>query len=423
MLDIKFIRENPDQVKESLLARNSAFDLDNFLRIDKERRELVTKVEAFLAQQNRLSQEIKESFKEKKDASSSISKSKELKIQIETLKDDLKSVNQDWVDQSLKVPNLVDPSLPKGDASFNKIVREVGKKPGFNFSPQDHIQLAKNLDIIDFERATKITGSNFACFKGWGSQLVRALINFMLDLHVKKNGYLEVWPPKIVNRGSMQVTGQLPNLEDDMYKISGTEYFLIPTAEVPVTSLHSNEVLAQEDLPISYVAYTPCFRKEAGSYGQETRGLMRVHEFDKVEMVKITTPENSNQALEKLLSDASLVLDLLKLPYRVLLLATADISFASTKCYDIELYAPGLDRWLEVSSCSNFADFQARRGNIRYKNPQEGRNHFVHTLNGSGLALARLIAALLENYQQKDGSIIIPKALRPYLDGRKRFKK
>lgn len=422
MLDIKFIRENPQIIEESLRKRNSNFNLDNFLKIDQDRRNLLTKIESLAAEQNKISSKIKELLKDKKNPQEAIDKSKKLKAEIESLRSEFKSIDQEWVEKSFQIPNIPDSSLPEGDASANKVLKEVGKSPKFKFRPKDHLQLAKDLDIIDFQRATKITGSNFVCFKGLGSKLVRALINFMLDLHTEKNGYQEIWPPKIVNQDSMQITGQLPNLKDDMYKLEDTDFFLIPTAEVPVTNLHSNELLAEQDLPISYAAYTPCFRKEAGSYGKETKGLMRVHEFDKVELVKITKPSESNKALDTILANACQILDLLKLPYRILLLATADISFASTKCYDIELFAPGLDKWLEVSSCSNFASFQARRGNIKYNDTKTNKNEFVHTLNGSGVALARLIAAILENYQQEDGSVIIPKTLRPYY-GRKRIKK
>ncbi len=423
MLDIKFIRENPEILKKTLLDRNYSFDLEAFFQLDKERKKYLIKIERLAAEQNQISGEIKDILKKKGNPEEAISQSKKIKSEIDSLKNEFQSLNQHWFHQSLKIPNIPHPSLPRGDASFNRIVKEAGEKIQFAFTPKDHIQIAKDLDIIDFERAAKVVGSNFALFKGFGSQLVRSLINFMLDIHTQKNGYTEIWPPKIVNRQSMQNTGQLPNLEDDMYKIDGMDFFLIPTAEVPVTNLHRDEVLPEESLPVSYSAYTACFRKEAGSYGKETKGLMRVHEFDKVELVKITKPENSYKALEKILSDACMILDLLKLPYRILLLATGDISFASAKCYDIELYAPGLDRWLEVSSCSNFEDFQARRGNIKYKNSQTGKNTFVHTLNGSGLALARLVAAILENYQQSDGSLIVPEALRSYLGGRERVKK
>lgn len=423
MLDIKFIRENPEAVRKSLSDRSYSFDLEAFLALDQERKRLLTEIESLSAEQNKISADIKECLKEKEDPGEAIRRSKQLKSQIDALRDSFKPIDQDWVNKSLRLPNVPHPSLPIGNASLNKIIKEAGRKPHFSFTPKNHIQIATDLDIIDFNRTVKLTGSNFVSFKGLGSQLVRALINFMLDLHTQKNGYLEIWPPKIVNSKSMQTTGQLPNLEKDLYRIEDSDYFLIPTAEVPVTSFHNDEVLEESQLPLSYVAYTPCFRKEAGSYGKETKGLMRVHEFDKVELVKLTRPEESYKALDRLLIDACQVLDLLKLPYRVVLLATGDISFASAKCYDIELYAPGLDKWLEVSSCSNFEDFQARRGNIKFKKLETDRNEFVHTLNGSGLALARLIAALLENYQQKDGSVEVPKALRSYTGGRKRLKK
>ncbi|RKY28126.1 MAG: serine--tRNA ligase, partial [Candidatus Omnitrophota bacterium] len=284
--------------------------------------------------------------------------------------------------------------------------------------PLTHIELAENLGIIDFKRASKITGSNFILFKGQGALLERALFNFMLDLHTQKHGYKEVFPPFLVNRASMTGTGQLPKLEEDMYRLKDDDLFLIPTAEVPVTNIFRDEVLEEEQLPVYYTAYTACFRREAGSYGKETKGLARVHQFDKVELVKFVKPGNSYEELEKLVRDAEEVLQLLKLPYRVVMLATQDLSFSASKCYDLEVYSPGIDKWLEVSSCSNFEDFQARRANIRYKDKATGRKLFLHTLNGSGIALARTVVAILENYQQEDGCIVIPEVLRKYMHAR-----
>ncbi|TAM42062.1 serine--tRNA ligase, partial [bacterium] len=308
-----------------------------------------------------------------------------------------------------------------GDASQNKVVRGWGKEKKFDFKPLTHIELCQNLDIIDFNRATKITGSNFILFKGWGAKLERALINFMLDLHTNKHGYTEIFPPFLVNRASMLGTGQLPKLEEDMYKLKDDDLFLIPTAEVPVTNIFRDEILDEDKLPIYYTAYTACFRREAGSYGKDTKGLFRVHEFDKVEMVKFVRPEDSYDELEKLVANAEEVLQLLELPYRVKMLATQDISFAAGKCYDLEAYASGSDKWLEVSSCSNFESFQARRANIRMRRKENKKVEFIHTLNGSGVALARTVAAIIENYQQEDGSVLLPKALQPYLNGQERI--
>jgi len=317
------------------------------------------------------------------------------------------------------IPNIPDKSIPIGGPENNKIVKSWGKNPNFDFNPKSHIELAEALDIICFGIAAKITGSNFILYKGLGARLERALINFMLDMHTKKHGYTEIFPPFLVNRRSMTGTGQLPKLEEDMYRLKDEDLFLIPTAEVPVTNIHSGDVLEEKDLPVRYTAYSACFRREAGSYGKDTRGLIRVHQFDKVELVKFVKPEGSSDELEKLLNDAEEVLQALELPYRVVMLAAGDISFAAAKCYDIELYAAGTDAYLEVSSCSLFTDFQARRANIRYRDKNTKKPNFVHTLNGSGVALPRLVVAIMENYQNKDGSINIPKALVPYMDGLK----
>lgn len=297
----------------------------------------------------------------------------------------------------------------------------MGKPREFSFKPQNHIDIAQSLDIIDFNRATKVTGSNFILYKGLGARLERALINFMLDLHTRKHGYTEIFPPFLVNRASMMGTGQLPKLEEDMYKLKDDDLFLIPTAEVPVTNMFRDEIIDEEKLPIYYTAYTACFRREAGTYGKDTRGLVRVHEFNKIEMVKFVKPEDSYAELEKLVKDAEEVLQLLEIPYRVVMLATQDLSFSASKCYDLEVYAAGMDKWLEVSSCSNFEGFQARRANIRFRRKESKKVEFIHTLNGSGVALPRLVVAILENYQQEDGTVILPKALREYFDGKERI--
>lgn len=417
MLDIKFIRENVDLVKEGLKKKNCNFDLDIFLSLDDKRRAMIKEVEALREKQNKINDEVSKLIKEKQDPKGKIAESKEIAGQIKTLDEGLKTLQQQFQNQLLWIPNMPHESLPVGDASCNKIIKTHGALPSFDFKPLNHIDLGEKLDIIDFKRGSKLCGSNFVLFKGQGAKLERALINFMLDIHTKEHGYKEVWPPILVNRESMTGTGQLPKLEDDMYRLKDEDFFLIPTAEVPITNILRDEVLEEAALPIYYTAYSSCFRREAGSYGKDTKGLIRLHQFDKVELVKFVKPETSYDELEKLLVNACRILELLEIPYRIVLLATADISFAAAKCYDIEIYASGLDKWLEVSSCSNFVDFQARRANIRYREKESGKVKFVHTLNGSGVALPRLVIAILEKYQRQDGRIDIPKALRPYFAG------
>jgi seryl-tRNA synthetase len=421
MLDIKFIRENPQLVKQALKNRKLKLDLDVFIQLDSRHREILTKLEDLRAKRNKANDEISILLKQKKEAKEKINSMKDVSGQISQLENEIKEIDRQLDIIILTIPNIPHSSIPVGEPAKNAVVRSWGEIRQFGFKPQAHIDLAQNLDIIDFNRATKITGSNFILYKGWGARLERALINFMLDLHTAKHGYTEVFPPFLVNRSSMLGTGQLPKLEEDMYKLKDDDLFLIPTAEVPVTNIFRDEILEEAKLPVYYTAYTACFRREAGTYGKETRGLIRVHQFDKVEMVKFVRPENSYAELEKLVKDAEEVLQLLEIPYRVLLLATQDLSFSASKCYDLEAYAPGLDKWLEVSSCSNFESFQARRANIRFRKQEDKRVDFVHTLNGSGVALARTVVAILENYQQEDGSILIPKALRGYLDGKERI--
>ncbi|MDP2913068.1 MAG: serine--tRNA ligase [Candidatus Omnitrophota bacterium] len=422
MLDIKFIRDNKDIVKEAIKNRNLKLDIDEFLKLDEERRKLLIEVEALKAERNKANDEISAIMKAKKNPKDIIDKMKVVSQKIANFDIKMEEIDQKITKFIYIIPNIPDKSVPIGGPETNKIIKSWGKTPAFDFNPRSHIELAELLGIISFGIASKISGSNFVLYMGLGARLERALINFMLDLHTKKHGYKEVFPPFLVNRRSMTGTGQLPKLEEDMYRLKDDDLFLIPTAEVPLTNIHANEVLEEENLPIYYTAYTACFRREAGSYGKDTKGLIRVHQFDKVELVKFVKPQDSFDELEKLLNDAEDVLQALELPYRILLLATGDISFAAAKCYDIELYAPGQDAYLEVSSCSNFTDFQARRANIRFKrkptteNPQP-KPEYVHTLNGSGVALARLVVALLENYQNKDGSVRVPKALIPYMDG------
>jgi seryl-tRNA synthetase len=421
MLDIKFIRENRDLVKEGVKNKRVNIDIDELLKLDEERRKLLVESEELKAQRNKANDEITAFMKEKKNPKELIDKMKVVSQKIVDFDKKVGEIDEKIAKFTYIIPNLPDKSVPIGGPENNKIVKAWGKNPTFDFQPRNHIELAELLGIINFGAASKITGSNFVLFIGQGARLERALINFMLDLHTRKHGYKEIFPPFLVNRRSMTGTGQLPKLEEDMYKLKDDDLFLVPTAEVPVTNIHSTEVLDEGKLPIYYTAYTACFRREAGSYGKDTRGLIRVHQFDKVEMVKFVKPETSFDELEKLLNDAEEVLQLLELPYRVVLLSSGDMSFAAAKCYDIELYAPGTDKYLEVSSCSNFTDFQARRANIRFKRTTaDGRRttEYVHTLNGSGVALARLVVAILENYQNKDGSVRIPKALVPYMDGK-----
>jgi seryl-tRNA synthetase len=421
MLDIKFIRENLDLVAKSINERGLKFALDALIKLDDTRRKTLSELEELRAQKNKANEEITALLKAKKDVKEKIASMKTIAEEIDRLEDKLKESDTELDKLLLVIPNIPHPSIPRGDVSKKEIVRSWGTLRAFDFKPLTHMELSQHLDIIDFARATKITASNFILYKGWGARLERALINFMLDLHIKKHGFTEISPPFLVNRLSMTATGQLPKLEEDMYRLKDDDLFLVPTAEVPVTNIFRGEVLNEEDLPIYYTAYTACFRREAGSYGKDTKGLIRVHQFDKVELVKFAKPENSYDELEKLVANAEEVLQLLGLPYRVVVLPTEDLSFAASKCYDLEAYASGIDKWLEVSSCSNFESFQARRANIRFRRKDTKKLDFVHTLNGSGIALARTVIAILENYQQKDGSVVIPEVLRPYLDGKERI--
>lgn len=417
MLDIKFIRENKDKVEEALSEKNVKFDLEEFLKLDEKRRGFLKQIEELRAEQNKVNDEISALIKEKKDTQDKISEVKDVSKRIKMLEDDFKYTKNKYKEQLLQIPNIPNSSVPKGDISNNKVVSTWGEAKKFDFKPLTHIDLGKDLDIIDLNRAAKISGAHFVLYKKQGALLERALLNFMLDLHVQEHGFTEVLPPFLVNRNAMTGTGQLPKLEDDMYRTDRDGLFLIPTAEVPVTNMYSGEVFNEEGLPVYHTAYTSCFRREAGSYGKDTKGLTRVHQFDKVELVKFVKPESSYQELEHLVGLAGRVLQLLGLPYRVVMLATGDLSFAAAKCYDLEAYAPASESWLEVSSCSNFEGFQARRANIRYKDKKNGKKLFIHTLNGSGVALARTVIAILENYQNEDGSVTIPEVLRKYMYG------
>lgn len=417
MLDIRLIRDDMDRVKKGLKTKGVEADLDGILALDKKRREILGQADTLRAEQNNASDEIAVMMRDKKDASKMIASMKKIKAKIEELNGPLKEIEQKIHDAIICIPNIPHESAPVGGVEANMIVRERGDRKQFDFKPKSHVDLAHELDIIDFERSAKLSGAGFVLYKGVGARLERALFNFMLDLHTGEHGYKEIFPPFLVNTASMTGTGQLPKMAEDMYRCEGEDLWLIPTAEVPVTNIYRDEILKEEDLPVYYAAYTACFRREAGSYGKDTRGMIRVHQFNKVEMVKFVKPEASYDELEKLVANAEKVLQLLGLPYRVLELATADLSFAAAKCYDLEAFAPGEDRWLEVSSCSNFEDFQARRSNIRFKGKAKKKPAFIHTLNGSGLALARTMIAILENYQTAEGEIIIPDVLRPYMGG------
>ena len=420
MLELKFIRENLDLVKDSLCKRNSKLEISGLIELDDKRRKVLSELEDLRAKKNLANDEISKLLKEKKDPKEKIASMKDIAVRIDSLEKELKEYEPQLSRMLLNIPNIPHASIPVGDAGANKIVRAWGE-PQKTANARSHIELAEHLDIIDFARATKLTASNFILYKGDGARLERALYNFMLDLHTSKHGYKEIFPPFLVNRASMTGTGQLPKMEEDMYRLKDDDLFLIPTAEVPLTNIFRDEIINEDDLPIYYTAYTACFRREAGSYGKDTKGLMRVHQFDKVELVKFVKPESSYDELEKLLNNAETVLQLLGLPYRVLMLSTGDISFAASKCYDIEAYAPGMDKWLEVSSCSNFEAFQARRANIKYRRQADKKTDYLHTLNGSGVALARTMVAILENYQQPDGTVLIPEVLRPYFNGKERI--
>lgn len=416
MLDLKFIRENLELVKTGAQKKQVTVDLDKILSLDVRRRQLVSESDSLKQRRNEASREIGQRMKAGEDPAALREEVRAVGDKIKSFDDELRQIDNDLQSLLLTVPNLPHPSVAVGTSEAdNRFVREWGVKPKFDFTVRPHWEIGEMLGILDFQRATKISGSNFIMFKGMGARLERALINFMLDLHIDEHGYTEIWPPFMVNRKSMTGTGQLPKLEDDMYLVEKEDLFLNPTAEVPVTNLHQDEILNGFELPLYYVAYTACFRREAGSYGKESRGLTRIHQFDKVEMVKFVMPESSYEELEGLLANAEDILQRLGIPYRIMELCSADLSFAASKCYDIEVWAPGMDKYLEVSSCSNFEDFQARRAGIRFRRQARAKPEYVHTLNASGVALPRTVIALLENYQQADGSVRVPEALRPYL--------
>ena len=418
MLDIKLIRENPLLVRQGLLNKNSVDVVDDILSIDEERRALILQNDDLKSKRNSASAKIPVMKKAGEDPAQVLAEMKLVSDQITSLDEKIREV-ENLLEKILRnTPNIAHSSVPVGKSAENNVETKQWLPVNFSFKNDfkilDHIELGKKLKILDFERGTKIAGSGFPLYFGKGATLERALINFMLDFHLTHHGYSEIMPPILVNRESMEGTGQIPKMEDDMYFIEKDGLYPIPTAEVPITNIHRGEILNEKDLPIKYAGYSPCFRREAGSYGKESKGFLRVHQFNKVEMVKFVKPENSYDELEKLVVDAEDILQELKIPYRILLLCTGDLSFSAAKCYDIETWSPAENRWLEASSCSNFENFQARRANIRFRNETTKKPEFVHTLNGSGLATSRLMVSILENYQTPEGKIIVPKVLQKY---------
>lgn len=420
MLDMKYLRQNFEEVQRRLQHRGEDLaDLDKFGELDTKRRQLIAETEKLKAQRNEATKKISELKREKKDAETAIKEMREVGQEIAALDKQLKDIEEKLEQIMLSIPNLPHESVPVGEDEEDNIeARKWGDLPNFAFEAQPHWDVATNLDILDFERAGKVTGSRFVFYKGLGARLERALWNFMMDLHADEHGYQEMLPPYIVNRTSMTGTGQLPKFEEDAFKLEEWDYFMVPTAEVPVTNYHREEILGIDDLPKKYVAFSASFRSEAGSAGRDTRGLIRQHQFNKVELVNFVKPEDSYDVLERLTGEAEKVLQLLKLPYRVMSMCTGDLGFTAAKKYDIEVWIPSQETYREISSCSNFEDFQARRAGIRFRREVNGKPEFVHTLNGSGLAIGRTVAAILENYQQEDGTVIVPEVLRPYMGGK-----
>jgi seryl-tRNA synthetase len=424
MLDLTFIRQNLSLVRQKMQERGALAALDQFEQLDSERRKLIVETENLKHLRNKTNDEIARLKKAKEDASAPLAEMKEVSARIKSLDDRLKECDEKLRALLLALPNIPHASVPSGsDAAANVESRVVGDKPRLDFEPKAHWELGPALGILDFDRAAKIAGARFSLYMGLGARLERALINFMLDVHTREHKYLEVIPPLMVNSASMQGTGQLPKFGADLFKVENTDYWLIPTAEVPVTNVYAGEILEGSQLPIYLTAYTPCFRSEAGAYGKDTRGLIRQHQFNKVELVKFTRPDASYDELEKLTNDAEEILKRLRLPYRTVALCTGDLGFSSAKTYDLEVWLPGQNAYREISSCSNFEDFQARRANIRFRPDPKAKVEFVHTLNGSGLAVGRTWVAIVENYQQADGSVVIPEVLRPYMDNVERITK
>ena len=413
---MKFVRENPELVMDAMRKRNANVNLDEFLELEKKRRELTLQVEALKSQRNAASQEIGKMKKAGENADAQMAEVRALGDKIAEDDKELKDIEARLKEILMTIPNMPAADTPVGSSDAdNPVVRTWREPAKFAFEPQAHWDIGEKLNILDVERAGKVSGARFTFYRGLGSRLERSVINFLLDIHTGENGYTEFFPPFIVNKDSMQGTGQLPKFAEDMFKLEGLDYYLIPTAEVPITNLHRDEILSGDDLPLYYTAYSACFRAEAGSAGRDTRGLIRQHQFNKVELVKFTKPEDSWDELEKLTANAEKVLQLLELPYRVVRLCTGDIGFSSAATYDLEVWLPAANCYREISSCSNFLDFQARRANIRFRRDTKSKPEFVHTLNGSGVAVGRTVAAILENYQQADGSVIVPKVLRPYM--------
>lgn len=417
MLEIKFVRSNPDLVKKALEKRGATVNLDEFLALEEQRRKVLAQAEALKNKRNTVSEEVGRRKRTGDPAEDLVQEMRQVNQEIKELEERLAEYEESMTNYLYDIPNIPHFSVPVGlDESHNQIYHVWGEPKQLSFTPKAHWELGERLDILDFSRGAKVTGARFTFYKGLGSRLERALINFMLDSHAKK-GYVEVFPPFMVHRHSMVGTGQLPKFEEDAFKVSGTDYFLIPTAEVPVTNMYREEILDAEQLPIYHCAYSACFRAEAGAAGRDTRGLIRQHQFNKVELVKFVKPENSYEELEKLTADAEFILQALELPYRVMSLCSGDLGFSSAKTYDLEVWLPSFNTYREISSCSNFEDFQSRRAGIKYRPSPKAKPELVHTLNGSGLAIGRTVAAILENYQQEDGSVVIPVALRPYMDG------
>jgi seryl-tRNA synthetase len=419
MLALNFVRENIGLIKEKMEQRGTETDLDKLVSLDEQRRELLTEADSLKHKRNLTSEKIAELKKSKKDASNLIEEMKEVSSKIKDFDDKLRDVDDKLNEILMVIPNIPHSSVPVGQTEEeNTIVRTVGEKPQFDFEPKSHVDIGEELDILDFNRASKITGARFALYKGLGARLERSLINFMLDLHIYEQDYTEILPPFIVNARTMTGTGQLPKFEEDLFKLDlkDRDYYLIPTAEVPVTNIYQDEIIEEAMLPVNYCAYTPCFRSEAGSYGRDVKGLIRQHQFNKVELVKFAHPDDSYNQLERLTNDAEEILKQLGLHYQVVILCTGDLGFSSAKTYDLEVWLPSQNKYREISSCSNFEDFQSRRANIRYRT-SSGKTELAHTLNGSGLAVGRTLVAILENYQQKDGSVVIPEKLRKYMGG------
>lgn len=422
MLDIRFIRDNPDIVREAMRRRGEDAPVDELLAVDEERRRLVTEVEQMKAQRNEASERVAQAKRAGEDADELIAQLGVLSERIRALDEQVRQVDAKLRSLALDIPNIPHESVPYGESEEDNVeVRRHGDIPQFDFEPQAHWDIGTGLGIVDFERAAKVAGARFTTYRGLGARLERALINFMIDVHTEEHGYTEIWPTFLASEDSMIGAGQLPKFAEDMFRVQGKNLYLIPTAEVPVTNLHRDEILSADQLPIYYVAYSPCFRAEAGAHGRDTRGLIRQHQFNKVELVKFVHPDTSYDELEKLVADAETILQRLELPYRVMKMCTADVGFAAAKKYDPEVWMPSYGRYVEISSCSNFEDFQARRANIRFRPEPKARPQFVHTLNGSGLAVGRTVAAILENYQNEDGSVTIPTVLRPYMGGLERL--